>query len=161
MQKRTLDLLPEIKERLAGFGAQIKAMRQQNQITATDLAQRVGISRMTLLAVEKGTGTVAMGIYAAVLHALNGLDAGLCDLCQKKSPRKVNLNDWVNRQYAMQKSMPVELRVAERGNHKYRSTAEDDALIFAAQRAWNNAIKTGWIKKTKEGYKLCEISEED
>lgn len=161
MQKRTLDLLPEIKNCLADFGAQIKTLRLQKKITATELAQRVGISRMTLLAVEKGTGTVAVGIYAAVLYALNGLDDGLSDLCQKKRPRKVSLNDWANKQYAMQRSMPVELRVAERGNHKYRSVAEDDALIYAAQRAWNNAVKTGWIKKTKEGYKLCEISEED
>ncbi len=157
MQKRTLELLPEIQKNLESMGAQIKAVRQQNHITATDLAQRVGISRMTLLAVEKGTGTVAIGIYAAVLHALNGSDEGLCDLCQKKPLRKVNLNDWANRQYAKQRSMPVELRVAERGNHKYRRAAEDDALIYAAQRAWDNAIKTGWIKKTKEGYKLCEI----
>lgn len=27
MQKHTLNLLPEIKERLAGFGTEIKAMR--------------------------------------------------------------------------------------------------------------------------------------
>ena len=89
MQKRTLDLLPEIKNCLADFGAQIKTLRLQKKITATELAQRVGISRMTLLAVEKGTGTVAVGIYAAVLYALNGLDDGLSDLCQKSAPGKL------------------------------------------------------------------------
>ena len=68
MKKRTLELLPEIQNTLTVMGAQIKAIRLESRITATDLAQRVGISRMTLLAVEKGTGTVAIGIYAAVFH---------------------------------------------------------------------------------------------
>lgn len=158
MQKRTLELLPEIQNNLTNLGTQIKETRLRKKITATELAERVGISRMTLLAVEKGTGTVAIGIYAAVLHALDGLDKNLCKVCSdNNNRRKVRLNEWMDNQYAMQRNMPVELRVAERGNHKYRSATEDDALIYAAVRAWNNAIKTGWIKKRKGGYRLCEI----
>ena len=41
------------------------------------VAERAGISRATLWAVEKGSSSVAMGIYAAVLHALNGMDEDL------------------------------------------------------------------------------------
>lgn len=158
MQKRTLELLPEIQKNLTDMGSQIKEIRLQKKITATELAERVGISRMTLFAVEKGMGTVAIGIYAAVLHELDGLDKNLSKLCLKNNNRrKVNLNEWMDNQYAMQRNMPVELRVAERGDHKYRSATEDDALIYAAVRAWNNAIKTGWIKKQEGGYWLCEI----
>lgn len=158
MQKRTLELLPEIQKNLTDMGSQIKEIRLQKKITATELAERVGISRMTLFAVEKGMGTVAIGIYAAVLHELDELDKNLSKLCLKNNNRrKVNLNEWMDNQYAMQRNMPVELRVAERGDHKYRSATEDDALIYAAVRAWNNAIKTGWIKKQEGGYRLCEI----
>ena len=156
-QKRTLALLPEIQDNLIILGNQIRDKRLRKKITTTEMAERVGISRMTLLAVEKGTGTVAIGIYATVLHALDGSDKNLCKVCSDNIRRKVNLNEWMENQYAMQRNMPVELRVAERGNHKYRSATEDDALIYAAARAWNNAIKTGWIKKRKGGYRLCEI----
>ena len=41
------------------------------------MAERAGISRASLWAVEKGSPSVALGIYAAVLHALNGLDTDL------------------------------------------------------------------------------------
>ena len=41
------------------------------------VAERAGISRASLWKVEKGDPSVAMGIYAAVLHALNNLDQDL------------------------------------------------------------------------------------
>ena len=59
------------------MGEQIKLARLRRQIPADLVAERAGISRATLWAVEKGTPTVAMGTYAAVLHALNGLDRDL------------------------------------------------------------------------------------
>ena len=40
-------------------------------------SERAGISRASLWKVEKGDPSVAMGIYAAVLHALNNLDKDL------------------------------------------------------------------------------------
>ena len=41
------------------------------------MSERAGISRASLRKVEKGDPSVAMGIYAAVLHALNNLDKDL------------------------------------------------------------------------------------
>ena len=41
------------------------------------MAERAGISRASLWKVEKGDPSVAMGIYAAVLHALNNMDRDL------------------------------------------------------------------------------------
>ena len=38
------------------------------------IAERAGISRATLWNVEKGSPSVAIGIYAAVLHALGNMD---------------------------------------------------------------------------------------
>ena len=46
------------------------------------IAERAGISRATLWAVEKGAATVAIGTYAAVLHALGGMDKDLALVAQ-------------------------------------------------------------------------------
>lgn len=47
------------------------------QLYATLVAERAGISRSTLWKVENGNPSVAVGIYAAVLHALNNMDKDL------------------------------------------------------------------------------------
>ena len=69
--------MPGTEKILSQMGEQIKLARLRRQIPADLVDERAGISRATLWAVEKGTPTVAMGTYAAVLHALNGLDRDL------------------------------------------------------------------------------------
>ena len=46
-------------------------------LSAELVAERAGVSRATVWNVEKGTPSVAIGIYAAVLHALNNMDQDL------------------------------------------------------------------------------------
>lgn len=46
----------------------------RRDLTAELVAERAGISRSSVWKVEKGNPAVAMGIYAAVLHALGGMD---------------------------------------------------------------------------------------
>ena len=53
---------------------QIKKARLRRNLSVELVAERAGISRATLWAVEKGTPSVSMGTYAAVLHALGGMD---------------------------------------------------------------------------------------
>lgn len=77
MSKRTTVIMPGTAKILEQMGEQIKLARLRRQIPTDLVAERAGISRATLWAVEKGTPTVAMGTYAAVLHALNGLDRDL------------------------------------------------------------------------------------
>lgn len=69
--------MPDTQRILETMGQQIKLARLRRQISAELVAERAGISRATLWSVEKGSPTVAMGTYAAVLHALNGLDRDL------------------------------------------------------------------------------------
>jgi len=59
------------------MGEQIKMARLRRKISAKLAAERAGISRATLWAVEKGASSVSIGIYAAVLHSLNGMDSDL------------------------------------------------------------------------------------
>ena len=74
MPKRSVVLMPDTKGYLEQMGMQIKYARLRRRLSAELVAERAGISRATLVSVEKGAPSVSMGIYAAVLHALNGMD---------------------------------------------------------------------------------------
>ena len=77
MKKAAYNILPCTEEILATMGEQIKLARLRRDLSAELVAERAGISRSSLWKVENGNPAVAMGIYAAVLHALNSLDKDL------------------------------------------------------------------------------------
>ncbi len=77
MAKKSVTVLPKTQEYLTQLGEQVKLARLRRKLSVELVAERAGISRATLWAVEKGTPSVAIGTYAAVLHALNGLDKDL------------------------------------------------------------------------------------
>jgi transcriptional regulator with XRE-family HTH domain len=77
MSKATNPVLPQTQQILSQMGEQIKLARLRRDLSAVLVAERAGISRATLQSVEKGLPSVSMGIYAAVLHALNNLDQDL------------------------------------------------------------------------------------
>ncbi|MBQ1733689.1 MAG: helix-turn-helix domain-containing protein [Lachnospiraceae bacterium] len=77
MAKKSVTVLPKTQDYLTQLGEQVRLARLRRKLTVELVAERAGISRATLWAVEKGTPSVAIGTYAAVLHALNGLDKDL------------------------------------------------------------------------------------
>jgi transcriptional regulator with XRE-family HTH domain len=77
MAKKSITVLPKTQEYLSQLGEQVKLARLRRKLSVELVAERAGISRATLWAVEKGTPSVAIGTYAAVLHALNGMDKDL------------------------------------------------------------------------------------
>lgn len=77
MSKKSVVIMPDTKEILETMGEQIKMARLRRNLSVELIAERAGISRATLWSVEKGSPTVSMGIYAAVLHAIGGLDKNL------------------------------------------------------------------------------------
>ena len=77
MSKKATIILPQTQEILNQMGEQIRLARLRRHLSAELVAERAGISRMTLSNIEKGSASVAIGSYAAVLHALNGMDKDL------------------------------------------------------------------------------------
>ena len=75
MNKRGVTVSPKTAEILEHMGEQIKLARLRRRLSAELVAERAGISRATLWNVEKGSPSVAIGIYAAVLHALGNMDS--------------------------------------------------------------------------------------
>ena len=77
MRERATVILPQTQRLLNQMGEQIRLARLRRRLTAELVAERAGISRVTLSNIEKGSPSVAIGSYAAVLHALNGMDKDL------------------------------------------------------------------------------------
>ena len=74
MNKRGVTVSPKTVQILEQMGEQIKLARLRRRLSTELVAERAGISRATLWNVEKGSPSVAIGIYAAVLHALGNMD---------------------------------------------------------------------------------------
>ena len=74
--------MPQTESILEQLGDQIKLARLRRNLSVEMVAERAGISRTTLWSVEKGSPTVAIGTYAAVLHALGGMDQDLLLVAQ-------------------------------------------------------------------------------
>ena len=77
MNKNTYNILPATEEILKTMGEQIRLARLRRNLSVELVSERAGISRGSLWNVEKGSPSVAIGIYAAVLHALNNMDKDL------------------------------------------------------------------------------------
>ena len=77
MSKKSTIVLPQTQEILNQLGEQIRLAGLRRHLSAELVAERAGLSRMTLSNIEKGSPSVAIGSYAAVLHALNGMDKDL------------------------------------------------------------------------------------
>ena len=76
MKKRKVILLPKTQAILTEFGENIKLARLRRKLSSMQVAERADISRTTLVAVEKGSSSVAMGTYLQVLFVL-GLERDL------------------------------------------------------------------------------------
>ncbi|MCI9651536.1 helix-turn-helix domain-containing protein [uncultured Acetatifactor sp.] len=105
MSKRTTVIMPQTEKILAQMGEQIKLARLRRKLSTELVAERASISRATLWAIEKGSPSVAIGMYAAVLHALNGMDKDLALVAKDDEfGRKLQDLELVTRKRAPKKS---------------------------------------------------------
>lgn len=74
-------LLPKHERMLQEVGSQLRLARLRRNITSQEMAQRTSLGRNTIVKIEAGDGSVAMGSYFRVLIAL-GLDRDI--LCLAK-----------------------------------------------------------------------------
>ena len=76
MPRTTQPPLPPVARAIAAAGENLRLARLRRGLSVTLVAERAGMSRVTLRAVERGAPNVSMGAYANVLHCL-GLAADL------------------------------------------------------------------------------------
>lgn len=76
MARTTTIQLPALRRLLKNLGENIKMARLRRKLSAHLIAERAGMSRTTLRAIEKGEAGVTIGAYANVLMCL-GLENDL------------------------------------------------------------------------------------
>lgn len=74
MKRDQSDILPSLRRKMEKMGEQIALARLRRNLSVNLVAERAGISRTTLWAIENGSPNVAFGSYAKVLLALNLAD---------------------------------------------------------------------------------------
>ena len=76
MGKKTASQTPKLSVLLKALGENIRLARLRRHLSTTMLAERAGMTRMTLRAIERGEPTASLGAYANVLFSL-GLEKDL------------------------------------------------------------------------------------
>lgn len=75
-------ILPAQQKILTQMGQQIRMARLRRNISVNLAAERAGVSRQSVWAVEKGSPSVAIGIYLKVLNAI-GCKEELLKVCEE------------------------------------------------------------------------------
>lgn len=91
MAKKTAPLLPATDDLLCQFGARLRLARLRRKLPAKQVAERSGMSPMTLRSLERGGSGVTMGAYLAVMQVL-GIEKDL-NLLAKADPVGRELQD--------------------------------------------------------------------
>jgi transcriptional regulator with XRE-family HTH domain len=76
MANKTSALLPSSELRLQQLGERLQLARQRRRLTAKQVAERAGMTVVTLRSLERGSPGVTMGAYLSVMQVL-GLDQDL------------------------------------------------------------------------------------
>lgn len=131
MSKNASIILPSLRRILSTVGENIRLARLRRKYSASMVAERAGISRNTLRAIENGEPTVSFGAYANVLMSL-GLEQDICLLAS---------DDQLGRKLQDAK-LPVRARAPRTMRNVKRSSTRLDSNKKPKKKAVEPTLKT-------------------
>ncbi|MBF8743558.1 helix-turn-helix domain-containing protein [Pseudomonas guariconensis] len=148
MAKKTAPLLPATNNLLIEFGERLRLARLRRKLTAKQVAERAGMSPMTLRSLEAGGSGVTIGAYLSVMQVLGLADdlaklAVADDLGRQLQDARLIRNDAVHsRPRAAQKAVrnpaPIARAPHSASSPKTKST-EVKGDTPTAEGAWKHA----------------------
>lgn len=155
MAKKTASLLPSVDELLQRFGERLRLARLRRHLPAKQVAERAGMSPMTLRSLERGGSGVTMGAYLAVMQVL-GIESDL-DLLARADPVGRELQDSrlgpatnaTRRIAGSPKGRSMRSSPSDRGAFqldKPISLAQIEAALLSRPVSAVNAEEESWIK---------------
>lgn len=132
MAKKTAPLLPDTNQLLIDFGERLKLARLRRKLTAKQVAERAGMSPMTLRSLEAGGAGVTIGAYLSVMQVL-GLESDL---------NKLAAEDDLGRQ--LQDSRLIRKSYSERLSQSPSKASRRDAQTGTAVKPdmWDKQVET-------------------
>lgn len=138
MAQRTAPLLPASELLIQRLGERLRLARLRRRLPAKQLAERAGMSPMTLRSLERGGSGVTIGAYVAVMQAL-GIERDLDLLAQQ---------DAVGREL-QDARLPTRARSPAKA--PARPTAESVPAAGAPRRATPQALEPGPTDWARDG----------
>ncbi|WMT15382.1 helix-turn-helix domain-containing protein [Serratia fonticola] len=143
MAKKTAPLLPTTNQLLTDFGERLKLARLRRKLTAKQVAERAGMSPMTLRSLEAGGTGVTIGAYLSVMQVL-GLENDLNKLAaedqlgrQLQDSRLIK-KDIVFTSKAKPNKAPVDKKPRSEAGYRYEGSDKQAATTTKAGSVANN-----------------------
>lgn len=133
MAKKIAPLLPSTEELLRQFGARLRLARQRRRLSAKQVAERAGMSPMTLRSLERGGSGVTMGAYLSVMQVL-GIESDLGQL-GKADPQGRELQDARLPAASKRAANLTPTKLASPPQPKRPASVRDDAMPSAQVKA--------------------------
>ena len=142
MAKKTAPLLPDTNQLLIDFGERLKLARLRRKLTAKQVAERAGMSPMTLRSLEAGGAGVTIGAYLSVMQVL-GLESDL---------NKLAAEDDLGRQ--LQDSRLIRKSYSERLSQSPSKASRRDAQTGTAVKPGNTLYPAKKSADQNVGYDI-------